>query len=71
MRYYCPGCCEDFTKYFARRPRYIATAVVEALGKIGMPETLAFLETLGDYPVRMVRAMAKRIVETGHERANR
>jgi HEAT repeat protein len=45
---------------------YIATAAVEALGKIGTPEALAFLETLTDVDVRMVRAAARRLVEAAH-----
>jgi len=45
---------------------YIATAAVEALGKIGTQEALAFLETLTDAEVRMVRAAAQRIVEAAH-----
>jgi len=128
MRYYCPGCWEDFAENMAQCPQcgldihsfyeskdyfeklilalshperqtplraawilgqrretcavsalielirrtddvYTATAAVEALGKIGTPETLAFLGTLGDHPVRMVRAAAKRIVEASHEQA--
>lgn len=45
---------------------YVATAAVEALGKIGTPEALAFVGTLTDAEVRMVRAAARRIVETGY-----
>ncbi len=45
---------------------YIAAAAVEALGKIGTPEALAFVETLTDAEVRMVRAAARRIVEAAH-----
>ncbi|NLH42364.1 MAG: HEAT repeat domain-containing protein [Planctomycetes bacterium] len=45
---------------------YIATAAVEALGKIRTPEALAFLGTQTDVEVRMVRAAARRIVEADH-----
>lgn len=45
---------------------YIATAMIEALGKIGTPEALAFVETLTDAEVRMVRAAARRIAEAAH-----
>ena len=50
---------------------YIATAAVEALGEIGAPEALAFLNTLGDHPAQMVRAAARRIVEGSHAQKNR
>jgi HEAT repeat protein len=38
---------------------YVATAAVEALGKIGTREALGFLNTLSSYPARMVREAAK------------
>jgi HEAT repeat protein len=38
---------------------YLATAAVEALGKIGTREALDFLNTLSSYPARMVREAAK------------
>jgi len=50
---------------------YIATAAVEALGEIGTPEALAFLDTLGDHPAQMVRAGARRIVEGSHAQEKR
>ena len=50
---------------------YIATAAVEALGEIGEPEALAFLDTLGDHPARMVRALARRITEGNHAQEKR
>ena len=50
---------------------YIATAAVEALGEIGTPEALAFMETLGDHPAQMVRAAARRIVEGSHAQEKR
>jgi HEAT repeat protein len=45
---------------------YIAAAAVEALGKVGTPEVLAFLETLGDHPVAMIRAAARKFLEVSH-----
>jgi HEAT repeat protein len=45
---------------------YIATAAVEALGKIGTPEALAFVETLADTEIRMIRAAVRKILEAGH-----
>jgi len=50
---------------------YIATAAVAALGEIGTPEALAFLDTLGDHPAQMVRAAARRIVEGSHAQETR
>jgi len=38
---------------------YAATAAVEALGRIGTPEALAFLERLEDHRARMVREAAQ------------
>jgi len=49
----------------------IATAAVAALGEIGTPEALAFLDTLGDHPAQMVRAAARRIVEGSHAQQTR
>jgi len=47
-----------------RRTRdvYVATAAVEALGKIGTPEAMGFLRTLSVYPARMVREAAREIL---------
>ena len=45
---------------------YIAAAAVEALGKIGTPEALAFVEALTDAEICMVRAAARKIVEAAH-----
>jgi HEAT repeat protein len=50
---------------------YIATSAVAALGEIGTPEALAFLDTLGDHPAQMVRAAARRIVEGSHAQEKR
>jgi len=50
---------------------YIATAAVEALGEIGTPGALAFLETLGNHPARMVRAAARRVIEGDHAQEKR
>ena len=50
---------------------YIATAAVEALGKIGTPEALTFVETLTNTEVRMVRTAARRIVEAAHGKKTR
>jgi len=41
---------------------YIATAAVMALGEIGTPEAIKFLETLRNHRVRMVREEAQRIL---------
>ena len=41
---------------------YVATAAVEALGKIGTREALGFLNTLSSYPARMVREAAREIL---------
>ncbi len=46
---------------------YIAAAGVVALGGIGTPEALAFVESLDTHPAQMVRAAAKRIIEGGHD----
>ena len=47
-----------------RRTRdvYVATAAIEALGKIGTPEAMGFLRTLSVYPARMVREAAREIL---------
>jgi len=50
---------------------YVATAAVEALGEIGAPEALAFLNALGDHPAQMVRAAARTIVEGIHAQEER
>ena len=36
------------------------------MGKIGMPEALAFVEVLTDAEICMVRAAARKIVEAAH-----
>jgi HEAT repeat protein len=121
MRFYCPGCWNDFADDISRCPRcgldvrgfygskdyfeklvlaldhpeqgtpiraawilgrlrepravahliglvkrtrdvYIARAAVEALGEIGTPEAIRFLESLADHPARMVREAAQWMV---------
>ena len=42
---------------------YVATAGVQALGKIGNPDALAFLETITNHPAQMFRKAVSAILE--------
>ena len=45
---------------------YVAAAGVRALGQIGTPEALAFLQTLMNHPAQMVREGVIAILKTSH-----